>query len=194
MNARATVLLLAGAVSGAFATAFLTPGEADAAAVGDVLGTWNLRLRIDGWTADASASPNGAPKFAPGRGQVGAVMRLLPRDSQVNDGLLSVEITLDAAAAGSVLGRATPGSPNFRGVTAFLGDSMTAIDSGTPNYVNALNLRFDRHRRKVTGTWIASFPPAESGLQTQKFAAGVTADVTGRRSRRSEDRIVPTRR
>jgi hypothetical protein len=115
-------------------------------------------------------------------------MRLLPRDAQVNDGIVRVEITLDAAASQSLLGSATPGSPAFRGTAALVGDSLAAIDSGTPNYVNAINLHFDRTRRKVTGTWFAVFPAAEPGLEQQTFATGVTATVTGKRSRRFDPR------
>jgi hypothetical protein len=47
-----------------------------------------------------------------------------------------------------------------------------------------VNLRFDRHRRKVSGVWFAAFPPGEAKLETQKFAAGAAASVTGKRSRR----------
>jgi hypothetical protein len=58
------------------------------------------------------------------------------------------------------------------------------IDAGQPNYVNAVNLRFDGAGRRVSGSWMAVFPATEADLATQKFATGVTVTLNGRRSLR----------
>ncbi|MCE9638142.1 MAG: hypothetical protein K8T90_20765 [Planctomycetes bacterium] len=181
-------MALAALLGAVVAVAALPSPQADAVPSGGVLGTWKLKLKIDGFGARASAQGAGAATVDSQRAVGDAVLVIRPRDAQVNDGIVTIEVALDAATAQTVLGRATPGTPAFRGTAAILGDSLAVIDSGQPNYVNAITLRFAPGGRKLAGSWIAVFPASEPTLGEQKFAAGVSATVTGTRKLRDAPR------
>lgn len=152
-------------------------------------GSYKVKLKGDGWTASRSDAPPAA-HHARVAGNATIVVR--PRDLQVNDGLFTVEIALDGTAQQTPLGAATPGKPAFRGTAALLGDAISVMDDGTRTgatvglWVNAVHLKFDAAGRKVSGSWMAIFPGAESDLATQGFAAGVTASFAGRRTFKAE--------
>ena len=174
-------LLAAGA---AVAAGLLLAGPADdveALTSGQVLGTWNLKLKGDGWAGRAGAADQ--PLVDVSRVSGTGVLVVRPRDPDVNDGLLTFEVVLDKATAKSLLGPATSGTPAFSASAALIGDSIGLIDAGQPNFVNAMTLRFDRKARKVTGAWMAVYPASDPTLGTQKFATAVSVTVKGRRTK-----------
>ena len=181
--------LASAAVVGAAAVVpVLDAPEAAALNAGQVLGRYAVKLKGDGFGGRRTGAKPAAAGVDVTTEHIlgGAQIEIAARDAAVNDGLVTVRIVLDADAAKGLLGAATPGAPAFEGTAAMIGDSIAVIDSGQPNYVNALVLRFDRQAKKVQGTWMAVFPSAEPGLETQRFAAGVTVAVTGRRTLRAE--------
>lgn len=185
---RRTALLTAGACAVAVAAAWRLAPEPDAgaASAAPVLGRYTVKLKGEGWAARriaAAAAPTGV-KYSTERVSGTAQLEITPRDAQVNDGLVTVRILLDPKAAGGLLGAATPGTTAFEGTAAVIGDSISLIDAGQPNYVNALTLRFEKAKR-VSGSWMAVFPALEPALDTQTFATGVTVTLTGRRLARN---------
>lgn len=193
MNARR--LLICGLAAGVAAVAIVGASSVvpvaappvSAASAAPVLGRYTVKLKGDGWAARriaGSSLPSGI-RYESARVSGSAQIDISPRDAQVNDGLVTVRILLDANAAAGLLGPATPGSPAFEATAAVIGDSISLIDSGQPGYVNTLTLRFDGGKR-VTGTWTANFPALEQNLATQSFATGVTATLAGRRVSKSD--------
>jgi len=173
---------LAAAALAVAAGAFLPSGDDGVAArpTGSVIGVYQARLRGDGWSA---RNPSSAAEVQSKKERISGTARIevVARDPDVNDGFVTVRVYLDAKAAKSLLGSATPKNPAFEGTAALAGDAFAAIDTGQPNYVNALSLRFDRRGRKVQGDWMAVYPALEADLAAQKFAASVTVSLSGRR-------------
>lgn len=163
--------------------------QAEALTTGDVVGVYNVKFKGDGWAArvpsqSALRKAGAADGIESGRFTGGGRIEIAARDVSVNDGIVTVRVLLDKATQSSLLGGATSGSPAFEATAAVIGNSISLISSGQPNYVNAMVLRFDAARRKVNGNWMAVFPATETSLATQKFATGVSVTVAGRRTRR----------
>ena len=158
---------------------------ADAVTSGQVIGAYLVKLKGDGWAARVGPKAAGNPLgYHNARIQGGGRLEVAARDETVNDGLVTVRVFLDPATSAGILGGATTGTPAFEGTAAVIGDSISVIDAGQPNYVNVLTLRFAKGGRSVTGSWMAAFPALEADLATQKFATGVSVTVTGRRALR----------
>jgi hypothetical protein len=161
------------AALGAGAATLAAPPEAEAISAGEVVGTWDLKLVIDGWeTRDGETSDQRL------RGDGTLVLRR--NDADVNDGKLEVVITLDKKTDNSVLGDATPADA-FKAVGTLQDSSLAAIAVGQSGFVNALNLRFDPDGKKLTGMWLAVFPAGTpESAAANGFAAGVGVKVVGR--------------
>jgi hypothetical protein len=143
--------------------------EAQAVAAAQVVGTYRIKLKGDGWWR-GTTDPYKADRTN------GTGLLVLSHDVP-DDGKLKVVIQVDAA--GSLVDVATP-TPDFSGTGLVVGDSMTVIGSGAPTYVNAITLTFLKGGARLVGHWVASFPPSDAAPDTSA-AGGFGADFTGRR-------------
>ena len=109
------------ALATAVALAFSPASEVKAVPSAEIVGSYRLRMKGDGWMRGTS-DPYRAEKIAGGATLL--ITRVVP-----DDGRLHVEILLDPALDGSLLDLATP-EPAFVGDAALVGDSLTVIDTG----------------------------------------------------------------
>lgn len=188
---RPLLVLAVSAACGAAALGLL-PGaapRADALTASDVVGTWKLKLSGEGWQSDAGAYELGRPRGA-------AFLVVRHADSGANTGLLELEIVLDGVAQDSLVGAAVPpkgSAPAFRAKARIVENTISAIYVGQPDYVNALNLRFESDARKVAGTWFLAFPAVDAP-DAQKFATGIDVAMRGKRVRGGGPKpLTPTR-
>ena len=149
------------------------PGE-EAAAVGpaDVIGIYDVRLSGDAFERDADSGRVAEERV---RGRALCQISAAPGDPR----LLTVEVRLAPALDGGLFDRTNP-TPALRGTGVLVGDSLTVIGAGQANYVNALTLRFLRRGRKVSGSWIASFPGSDT---RSGYVAGAGVSLRGKRRR-----------
>jgi len=176
---RRLLLPLAVAAVAAFAlVAVRQAPQAQAVAATQVVGTYKLKLKGDGWWRGTTTA------YRPDRVN-GSALLLLARNVP-DDGKLKVVIQVEAT--GGLVDIATP-TPDFSGTGVLVGDSLTVIGSGTPTYVNAITLTFLKGGARVLGHWFASFPPSDAAVDSSA-AGGVGIDFTGRRlTKRDEPAI-----
>jgi hypothetical protein len=176
---RLALAVVGAALGAALATSVAAPAAVEAVPSGDVVGRYRIVLKGEGFGARPSPKDDGV-KVVAGKVSGGGTLEVEARDADVNDGIVTVRITLDPATAQTLLGPAV-GNPPFTATAALVGDSIALIDAGQPNYVNAVVLRFHNGGRKVSGSWMAAFPAQAADLGEQGFATGVTVLLTGRR-------------
>jgi len=187
MKPRFAALSAAVALLGAGA-AFLLPGsvpDAEALTASDLVGIWKLTLRGDGWQRADGGVRESRVKGA-------ALLVVEHADPDRNTGRVNIEITLDADATESLLGDAVPPAgtaPAFKATAAVIGNSISAIYAGQPDYVNALNLRFEADGKHAGGAWFLAFP-ATDAADTATFATGLVVNVRGKRVRSGKP-VVP---
>jgi hypothetical protein len=168
------LLTIVAAAAGALAVAVATPApDAQAVVSAQVVGTYKLKLRGDGWWRGASTPYS--------LSRVNGWAYLVLTRSIPDDGKLKVAIQVDSAT--SLVGVATP-TPDFSGTGILVGDSMTVIGSGAPTYVNAIQITFLKGGAKVAGHWMAAFPPSDV-VPDGNAAGGFAASFTGRRANKN---------
>ena len=169
----AALALALGVALGAAAVVVSTHAapEAGAVAPADVVGVWRVKLSGDGWLRTNAGDRQREAIRGP------AYLALSLVNPEANDRRLRVEVRLPPTMEGSLLDAATP-EPAFLAEGYLVGDSMAVIDSGQPNFVNTLTLRFLKDGARVAGWWVAAFPPtsADSGA-----ASAVGLAFAGRR-------------
>lgn len=164
---RRALFLLALAAAGGAAWFALRPApEASAVGLAQVVGTYKLKLKGDGWLRGTS-TPYKTDRFA------GGATLVLSRE-QPDDGRVHVEIRVDAALNGGLLDLATL-KPDFSGDARIVGDSLAVIAAGGSTYVNALTLQFKG--TKLAGHWLVSWPAADDSSP----AGAVSVEILGRR-------------
>lgn len=168
MNRPITLAVLALACLGAWC-AFRPSPRADAVAPAQVVGTYKLRLKGDGFVRSAS-DPYRIERIS------GTALLQIAR-TLADDTKVQVTIQLDKTLTGGIADLATP-KPDFAGEGYIVGDSLTIIDTGGPTYVNALTLTFLKDGERVAGHWLASFPATDPAKST---TSGVGIDFAGRR-------------
>jgi hypothetical protein len=162
-----TALLAAG---GAAAWHFSRPApEARAVTVSQVIGTYKLKLKGDGWLRGTS-TPYRQERFG------GGAVLVLSR-AQPDDGRVHVEIRNAPELNGGLLDLATL-EPDFSGDGRLVGDSSIAIvAAGSSTYVNTLTLTFQKDGAKCSGHWSVVWPAdGDSGP-----AGAFDVSLTGRR-------------
>lgn len=180
--------VVVGAIGTIGALAISPPPAAQAIPAGEVIGRYVVKVRGEGFAArPVQKAQTGNVKFVSGRFSGNATILISARDASVNDGIVTVQVHLDAATRETLLGPATGADPAFEATAAITGDGIALIDAGQPNYVNALFLRFEKNGRKISGNWMAAFPAAGADLTDQKLATGVSAEIVGRRAPRTAD-------
>ena len=169
------LLVLGGAAAAGALAVGLVPGPA-ARAVGsaDALGTYELKLRGEGFDRDGQSG-----RIREGALHGDAVLSVTRADASGDPRNVHLVVQLDPALVGSVLDLATP-TPQFESDAVLVGDWATAIAPGQPDFVNVLTVRFLKKGRRISGWWSASFPGADAD---KGFAAAVTATFKGRRVR-----------
>jgi hypothetical protein len=158
------------AAAAAFALLAVRPApQAEAVAAPQVVGAYRIKLKGDGWWR-GTTTPYAVDRVN------GNALLLLARNVP-DDGKLKVVINVDTQ--GGLVDVATP-TPDFTGTGTLVGDSMTAIGSGTATYVNAITLTFQKGGTRILGHWIAAFPPSDAAPDASA-AGGFGADFTGRK-------------
>ena len=180
------VAALAAAAGAAVCTAVVDFGaaslpQAEALTAGDLVGAYVVKFKGDGWASRSSAKAGAPTGYQNARIAGTGRIEIVARDASVNDDLVTVRVLLDAPTKAGMLGAATSGTPALEATAAVVGNSISLVGSGQPNYVNAMVLRFDGAGRKVNGNWMAVFPALAAD---PKFATGVSVTVTGKRSLR----------
>jgi hypothetical protein len=170
--------LAAAAAAAAFAVVAVRQApDAQAVAATQVVGTYKIKLKGDGWWRGATTA------YRPERVN-GTALLLLAR-SVPDDGKLKVVIQADAT--GSLVDIATP-TPDFSGTGVLVGDSITVIGSGQPTYVNGITITFLKGGARVLGHWFASFPPSDAAVDSSA-AGGLGIDFTGRRLTKRDEPV-----
>jgi hypothetical protein len=146
---------------------------ADAVAPAQVVGVYSVKLKGDGWLR-AKAGSHRSERIT--GSAVLTMVRVDPSSS--SDGRIRVEIRLAPAMANGVADLATP-EPAFVGEGYVVGDSLTAVDTGLPTYVNALTMSFTKFGARVQGHWFASFPATSTD---QGPASAIAVEFSGRRT------------
>jgi hypothetical protein len=167
----------------AFGPAWFAPA-ASAVSPAQVSGVYVVRLSGEAW---ARIAGSGAEQRSSAERVKGGAFLIVTSDAERNDGKVSVEIRLDRGLEGSVLDRVT-GSPDFVGSGVIVGDRLTLIDSGSSIFVNAMDLRFERDGRKLSGSWLVSWPAASTEAA---FVGGARVDLKGKRFVAKPRRPVP---
>jgi len=173
------LLSLAAAALAAFALAALRQApEAQAVAATQVVGTYKIKLKGDGWWRGTTTAYR--PERVNGTGLL-VLARSVPDDGKV-------KVVIQVDASGGLVDVATP-TPDFSGSGVLVGDSLTVIGSGTATYVNGITLTFLKGGSRVLGHWFTSFPPSEVSPDTSA-AGGVGMTFTGRRLTKRDEPVV----
>lgn len=169
--ARMLVFTVLAMACGAAVVALPSAPQAQAVAPSQVVGTYKVKLKGEGWLRSAE-EPYRAER-AGGRARL--ILSRASLDAQ--DPKLRVTIQLDPTLEGGLLDLVTT-DPDFQGEGYLVGDSLTVIDTGGATYVNVLTLQFTKEGAKLSGHWISALPATSVNTATAG-AAGLL--VTGRR-------------
>jgi len=176
---RAFLPLLLAALAVLVGAFWLAP-DASSLTPAEVQGVYTVKMSGDAWfRRDLDGSGPQAVQRVEQKLKGTLFLVLGVANDQKNDGLVTVEIRLSERHEGSALDRLT-GSPDFVGTGLLVDGRLAVIDVGAPEFVSALNLRFDKRGKRVWGGWIVSFP-AKTADAT--FMGGANVVLKGKRVR-----------